>query len=234
MDKLLAITGGTKGIGKAIAIRFLEEGYRVIVCSRNEKNFEAMTRELNNDLKKFLTFFQADVSKKEQAEAFSEAVLDQETELGVLVNNAGIFLPGAIHSEPEGTLQTLMEANMYSAYWISRKLIPKMIREKQGHIFNICSTASIVPYENGGAYCVSKFALLAFSKLLRVELKEKGIKVTAVLPGATWTDSWNSSGMKEERFIPVKDIAEMVFSTYNLSPSTDVEEILIRPQMGDV
>ncbi len=234
MNKLVAVTGGTKGIGKAIAIRFLKAGHRVIVCSRDEKNFKSMRSELENDLSDSLSFFQADVSKQEEAEGFADAVLGLESDLGILVNNAGTFLPGAIHLEPEGTLQTLMEANMYSAYWISRKLIPSMIEKKQGHIFNICSTASIIPYENGGAYCISKFALLGFSKLLRMELMEKRIKVTAVLPGATWTDSWSSSGMEEERFIPVNDIADLIYTTYNLSDSTNVEEILIRPQLGDV
>ncbi len=234
MKKLAVVTGGTRGIGKAIALRFLSEGFQVLVCSRDEKNFVAMSKELDERKGGGLEFFRADLSEKSEAEDFGDWVLEKGQPVEVLVNNAGIFIPGAIHEEPEGTLEKLMKTNVYGAYWLSRKIIPSMIEKKRGHIFNMCSTASIIPYENGGAYCISKFALLAFSKLLRVELMDYGIKVSAILPGATWTDSWSKSGLEEERFIKPEDISEMVFSSYKLSPSTNVEEILVRPQKGDV
>ncbi|MBL7876963.1 MAG: SDR family NAD(P)-dependent oxidoreductase, partial [Cyclobacteriaceae bacterium] len=103
-----------------------------------------------------------------------------------------------------------------------------------GHIFNICSIASIKAYPNGGSYAISKFALLGFSKVLREELKEHGIRVTAVLPGATKTASWAGSTLPDSRFIKPEDVAETIFSAYSLSPNAVVEELLIRPQLGDI
>lgn len=234
MERLAVVTGGTRGIGKAIATRFLEEGFHVIVCSRKESHFTDMQKELSEGNRSRLEFYRADLGVKSEAEAFGDHVLGSGRPVEVLVNNAGIFHPGEVHEEPDGTLENMINVNLYGPYWLSRKLIPQMMEKGRGHIFNMCSTASIIPYTNGGAYCISKFALLGFSKLLRVELMDKGIRVTAVLPGATWTDSWSSSGMGQERFIKAEDVSELIYSTYKLSPSANVEEILIRPQKGDV
>jgi short-subunit dehydrogenase len=150
------------------------------------------------------------------------------------VNNTGEFLPGSIHTEAEGTLEKMMQANLYSAYHLTRILLPKMMETKSGHIFNMCSTASIEAYPNGGSYSLSKFALLGLSKNLREEMKPFNIKVTAIIPGAVYTDSWSESGLPEERFMKVNDIAEMVYAASQLSPRACVEEILLRPQLGDI
>src|SRR5690606_34812846 len=94
--------------------------------------------------------------------------------------------------------------------------------------------ASLTAYPNGGSYAISKFALLGFSRCLREELKPFGIKVTSVMPGATWTDSWMGSGLPEDRYIPAVDIAEAGFSAYNVATSTVVEDLVIRPMLGDI
>src|SRR6478736_764760 len=99
----------------------------------------------------------------------------------------------------------MITTNLYSAYHLSRALIGSMIERKRGYIFNICSTASITPYINGGSYCVSKYALYGMTKVLREELKEFNIKVTAVLPGATKTDSWEGVELPDDRFIKPED-----------------------------
>jgi short-subunit dehydrogenase len=98
----------------------------------------------------------------------------------------------------------------------------------------MCSIASIMAYPNGGSYTISKFALLGFSKCLREEMKTKGIKVTAILPGATWSDSWRGADFPEKRLMEAIDIAKAVWSCYNMSDSAVVEELLIRPQLGDL
>ena len=98
----------------------------------------------------------------------------------------------------------------------------------------MCSVASIKAYDNGGAYSVSKFALLGFSKNLREEMKPYNIKVTAVIPGATYTDSWSSSGIDPKRFMEATDVAEMIYAASQLSVQACVEEILLRPQPGDI
>jgi NADP-dependent 3-hydroxy acid dehydrogenase YdfG len=113
-------------------------------------------------------------------------------------------------------------------------LLPGMMKVKSGHIFNICSIASLDAYNNGGAYSISKFAMYGFSKNLREEMKPHGIKVTHVLPGASYTDSWAGSGIDPKRIMEAGDIAKMVYAAAHLSPQACVEEIIVRPQQGDL
>ena len=105
---------------------------------------------------------------------------------------------------------------------------------KTGHIFTTCSIASLDAYPGGGAYSFSKHALLGFTKNLRQELMAEGIKVTAIIPGAVYTDSWKGSGVPEERIMEADDIAKTVFAATQLSPQAVVDEIIIRPQLGDL
>ena len=98
----------------------------------------------------------------------------------------------------------------------------------------MCSVASFKAYPNGGSYSISKFALLGFSKCLREELKEFNIKVTSILPGATLTDSWSETNLPESRFSKSEDIAELIYSITQLSAFSVVEDVVIRPQLGDI
>src|SRR5690606_29865142 len=156
-------------------------------------------------------------------------VLSDVTGPDVLVNNAGSFIAGSVHNEPEGALETLMQVNLYSAYHLTRRLLPARMERKSGHIFNICSLASLPAYPNGGAYSITKFALAGFSRNLREEMKPYGIKVTAVYPGAAYTDSWAGSGIDPKRMMEAKDVADMVYTAAYLSPQACVEEIVLRP-----
>jgi short-subunit dehydrogenase len=174
------------------------------------------------------------MSDKDQVKAFTDFVNSLKRPVDVLVNNAGSFLPGKVIDEPEGTLEAMIEGNLYSAYYTSRGIAPGMRKAKSGHIFNMCSIASIQAYPNGGSYAISKFAMLGLSKMLREELKKHDVRVTAVLPGATLTTSWQGTEFPDERFMSPEDVADAVFSAYSLSKRSVVEEILIRPQLGDV
>jgi short-subunit dehydrogenase len=176
----------------------------------------------------------ADISKKQEAIELGDWILKQKIPIDVLVNNAGSFIPGSVHNEPEGVLEKMMAVNLFSAYHLTRCLIPGMIKRKEGHIFNICSIASLKAYDNGGAYSISKFALLGFNRNLREEMKPFNIKVTAILPGAAYTDSWAASGIDPRRIMEANDIAELVYSAAHLSPQACVEEIIVRPQLGDL
>ncbi|HTQ27642.1 MAG TPA: SDR family NAD(P)-dependent oxidoreductase, partial [Puia sp.] len=160
--------------------------------------------------------------------------LDTAGKIDVLVNNAGLFLSGSVYNEEAGVLEEMIETNLYSAYHLTRALLPSMMKQKRGHIFNICSIASLNAYPNGGSYSISKFALAGFSKNLREEMKPFGIKVTAVYPGAVYTDSWAGSGVDPRRIMESADIADMVYAASTLSPQATVEEILLRPQLGDL
>jgi short-subunit dehydrogenase len=174
------------------------------------------------------------MADKNQVKSFTTFVLGLKRTIDVLVNNAGHFIPGEITTEPEGTLESMIHANLYSAYYATRGFVASMKQNGTGHIFNICSIASIKAYANGGSYAISKFAMLGFSKCLREELKNDHIRVTAVMPGATKTRSWEAANLPDERFMKTEDVAETIYSAYTLSERSVVEEIIIRPQLGDI
>lgn len=234
MNKLIVVTGGTKGIGRAIVEKFVSHGFDVATCARNSVELAKLEEHLRQGSSVNVYSHVADVSDKKQVLSFVNFISGLKRPVDVLVNNAGYFVPGAISTEPDGALESMIQANLYSAYHTTRGLVAGMKEKKRGHIFNICSVASIKAYANGGSYAISKFALLGFSKCLREELKDFGIRVTALLPGATKTASWDDSALPEERFMKVEDIADTVYSAYMLSGRSVVEEIIIRPQLGDI
>lgn len=238
MEKLqptLVVTGGTKGIGKAIVKKFAQNGFQIFTCSRKAENVQTLVNEISQNFPNIsLHAIPADLSQKVGVEKFAEFVKSQTAQIDVLVNNTGFFLPGQIHNEVEGTLEAMIETNLYSAYHLTRAFLPMMMSRQQGHIFTICSTASITAYTNGGSYCISKFALHGMTKVLRAELKTHNIRVTAILPGATLTDSWAGVDLPPERFIKPQDVADALWACFQLSPQSVVEEVLIRPQLGDI
>ncbi len=235
MNKWLVVTGGTKGIGRAIVEKFASEGFNIITCARNAENLRQLSSEMAAAYQNIRVHtFKADLARKEEVTAFISFIFSHTNTIDILVNNSGLYVPGQIHNEKEGTLEQMIETNLYSAYHLSRALVPGMISRQQGAVFNICSTASIMPYVNGGSYCISKYALYGMTKVLREELKEHNIKVTAVLPGATKTASWEGVELPDTRFIKPEDVAASIFNVYTLSPNAVVEEILIRPQLGDI
>ena len=178
--------------------------------------------------------FVADLSIKSEALAFSSFIRELGRPVDVLVNNIGTFYPGQVYNEEDGVLEKTIETNLYSAYYVTRGIVDGMIAAKRGYIFTICSTASIVAYPRGASYCISKFALLGMTKVLREELKEFGIKVTAVIPGSTLTRTWDGVDLPEEVFMKPEDVGSAVYSAYILSPNTVLEEMILRPQQGDV
>ncbi len=229
----IVITGASRGIGSAIAERFAAEGNTLILCARNQVKLNSFAEELQQKSAAKVLTYAADLSKKEEAIAFGNWCLEKCLP-DVLINNAGSFVPGCIHDEADGNLEQMIEVNLYSAYHLTRVLVPKMIERKAGHIFNMCSIASLKAYENGGSYSISKFALAGFSRNLREELKPHNIKVTSVYPGAVYTDSWSGSGVAPERIMESKDIAEMIYAAAHLSLQACVEDIVLRPQLGDL
>ncbi len=235
MKKTLVISGGTKGIGRAIVERFAQEGFTLFTCSRHAKDLSHLAKAIEGKYPKAKLYtFVADLSIKEEVLRFAKAALKAVPQVDLLINNAGAFRPGELATEPEGQLEWAMRTNLYSAYHLTRALLPSMLRNRKGHIINICSVASLKAYPEGGSYSISKYALLGFSKNLREELKDKGIRVTSVMPGATWSDSWKGVDLPRERLMEAEDIAKAVWSAWEMGPSAVVEEIVLRPQQGDL
>lgn len=235
MKNLIIITGGTKGIGRAVAEKFAENGFDIVTCARNQNDLKAMELTFQEKYPLIRLFaFKADLSKKEEVNVFLDFIKGINKPIDSLINNTGLFIQGQIHSEEDGILESLIQTNLLSAYNVTRGVIKSMMDRRKGHIFNICSTASIVPYINGGSYCITKFALYGMTKVLREEMKSFDIKVTAVLPGATYTSSWEGVDLPIERFMPPTDVADSIYGIFSLSQGSNVEEILIRPQLGDI
>ncbi len=231
----IVITGASKGFGRAIAEIYAAHGHSLYICSRNEiALYKAMEELLTRYPGAKIKAKARDLSKKEEVIDLAGWLLANAFHIDILVNNAGRFKPGSIHNEKEGSLEEMITTNLYSAYQLTRLLLPSMIKRKSGHIFNMCSIASLQAYSNGGAYSISKFALLGFSKNLREEMKPHQIKVTAVLPGAAYTDSWSGSGIDPKRIMEAGDVAAMIYAASQLSAQACVEDIILRPQLGDL
>ena len=231
----IVITGGSKGIGKTLAEKFAVTGNNIFICARGENDLIRTVREIKekNDGVR-VEYYVADLGTKESAVKISEWLDACHVTPDVLINNAGQFLPGSIFNEQEGTLEKMMTVNLYSAYYLTRALLPSMIKNISGHIINMCSIASLKAYANGGSYSISKHALMGFSRNLREEMKPYNIKVTSVFPGAVFTASWSGSNIDPNRIMEETDIAEMIYAAANLSPQACVEDIIIRPQLGDL
>ncbi len=226
------ITGATKGIGRATSELLAKNGFDIAICARTKTDLDKMKASLERLYGIQVLAEVVDMSDKSEVKAFTTKIRKDWGSVDILVNNAGVFIPCELaNPDNEGAFEMMMNLNLYSTYYMTQGILPMMTEKKSGHIFNICSIASIMPY---GAYAVSKHAMLGFSKVLREEVKENGVRVTAIMPGATYTASWEGSDLPVERFMKAEDIAQSLFDIYNLSKHTVVEEIILRPQLGDI
>lgn len=229
------ITGASKGIGAAISELFASKGVNLAICARNNEDLTVFHKNMN---KKYpdveIMSMSVDVSKKDEILRFVTMIKSNWSHVDILVNNAGIYVPGEVHTEDDGILERLMEVNVYGPYNLTRALMPYFLKQKDGYIFNMCSVASLIAYPNGGSYSITKFALNGFTKALRAELLDKGIKVCAVFPGATWSHSWKGVDLPEDRLMQPEDVAKAIWLQLELSPSAVMEDIILRPQLGDL
>lgn len=230
------ITGASKGIGKAVAEKLAEEGFDIAICARTAEDLAVAKKAIEAKRAGVKVLAEVvDMGEKAQVLAYGKKVLETfNAAPDILVNNAGIFVPGAVHEEEEGHLEKMMAVNLYSAYHLTRFLLPAMKERRSGHIFNLCSTASHKAYPNGGSYSITKFALLGFSQNLREEMKPFSVKVTSVSPGPTLTASWQGYDGPADRLMEPGDVASMIWAAYTLSKQAVVEDILMRPMLGDM
>jgi short-subunit dehydrogenase len=229
MQRIAVVTGGSKGIGLEIVRKFLQEGFKVISVSRSLGSLNALQKEFTENL----LVLKADLSKKEDVKRVGKEIRDLHTSVHVLVNNAGVFIPGEISTEEDEVFELQMALNLNAAYYLSKMIIPLLKQSQDGYIFNMCSTASVIGYPNGGAYCISKHALIGMSKVLRLELMPNKIAVSSILPGATLTDSWKNTEQTVERFVKPSTIAKAIWFAWETRDNAVMEEILLRPVEGD-
>lgn len=234
MNFTAVITGASKGIGFSVAQRLAEAGFSLFIVGRDNNRLAEAKSQLLLSGAPEVHAFSGDLSQSDVAKDCVAAIVNTWGSITVLVNNAGVFLPGTMMEEDEGQFETLMATNMNSAYHITKGLWPLLKLSKRAHVFNMCSIASITAYAAGGSYSVVKFGLLGFSKSLRLEGMPHGIRVSSVLPGATLTDSWAGVDLPESRFMRADDVAETIFTAFEINDRTVMEEIVLRPLLGDL
>ncbi|MDP9077892.1 MAG: SDR family oxidoreductase [Bacteroidota bacterium] len=229
------ITASTKGMGRAIAIAFAKEGINLAVCSRNASDLDAFKSELSaiNPNIKIVTSV-TDVSIKQQVLDFAAAAEAQLGTISIIVNNAGIYEYSSILDDADGTLEKHVNTNLAPAYELYRYFGKKMISAGEGHIFNICSVASLSPIAEAGTYSVTKYALLGLTKVMRTEMQPHGVKVTAVIPGSTLTDSWKGMQVDKDKMVLPEDVALAIVNIYKMSGGANVDEIVITPTYGQI
>ena len=229
------ITGATKGMGRSIAIAFAKEGINLAVCSRNENDLLKFKQELQQINPKIKVFTQlADGSIKEQLLKFAGAAEQELGFISIVVNNLGMFDPVSILDENENAFDKQLNTNLMPAYHLYRYFGKSMMAAREGHIFTICSVAALNPIAEAGTYSVTKFALLGLSRVMRLEMMPHNVKVTAVIPGSTLTNSWEGTTIEKDKFVLPDDIASAIVNVYKMSPGANVDELIIKPVGGQI
>lgn len=231
---VVAVTGASHGIGRAVAAAFAGgPDAQLALISRNESLLEE-TRSLCREQGGEAEYYICDVTDEDAVADVANAIRERWGTPDVLVNNAGLFEPGPVRDTDLHTFREQVDVNLTSAFTVTKAFLNEMIDRESGHIFFMCSVASIKGYPGGAAYCAAKHGLLGLARALREETKKHGVRVTALIPGATYTRSWEGSGLAEDRFMPPEDIAAALLNAYHLSHRSVIEELLLRPQQGDI
>jgi NADP-dependent 3-hydroxy acid dehydrogenase YdfG len=235
MKPVVVITGASQGIGAAIARVFAREvpGVRLALVARNARNLAATARACAQ-AGATAAAFACDVSDEGEVAAMAAAVTQRFGTVDVLVNNAGKFTGAPFLKMSVADFDRMIAVNLRSVFLVSRAFVPAMARRRRGDVFNMSSVAGLQAFPGGAGYSAAKFGVAGLSKTLRAELAGRGVRVCCVYPGATVSPSWRGSGVPAARMMPAADVARAFLDIYRLTRRTVVEEIVLRPQRGDL
>jgi len=222
------VTGGNRGIGKAIATRLAALGAAVAICGRDSQTLAITASELQA-VGTPIHSQRADVTKSSDVDAL---IKETETALGaisILVNNAGMGLFGPVQEKTEQEWDTLMNTNLKSVFLVSRKVIPGMIQRKSGDIINISSLAGKSTFAGGGLYCASKWALQGLSGCMAEDLRNFGIRVSTVCPGSVATEFSGRGPKDASKVLTAQDVAHAVAMIATQGPQSFLSEVQLRP-----
>ncbi|MGC1187554.1 MAG: SDR family NAD(P)-dependent oxidoreductase [Candidatus Acidiferrales bacterium] len=222
------VTGGSRGIGFAVARRLGSMGAKVAICARDAQKLEESAAKLREEDIAVLPV-SADVSKAGDITRLIEQVEKSMGPLDILVNNAGIglFKPGQQATEEEW--DRVLDTNLRGVFLMCRAVAPSMIRRRTGHIVNISSLAGKNAFANGAVYCASKWGLQGFSFCLAEDLRAHGIRVSVICPGSVATDFGKHEGKDVTKLLQPEDVAHAVAMLVTQAPQSFVSELLMRP-----
>jgi short-subunit dehydrogenase len=235
-NKIAWIVGGSRGIGYACAEALGKEGYDLVISSRRRSELEDAAATLRSSAASVLSV-PCDIAKENNVKAAYTAIVEHCGEgPHVLVNSAGISPWSTFSETSTEEFDSVIAINTRGVFLTSREVLPAMYEREEGTIVQILSVASIKGYKNGAAYVASKFAALGFTNALREEARQHGVRVIAVLPGATETELWGASEREEfhERMMQPEDVAQAVVAALREPNRALMEEILLRPIQGDI
>jgi NAD(P)-dependent dehydrogenase (short-subunit alcohol dehydrogenase family) len=230
----IVITGASQGIGRAIAEAFAnEQDARLALVARTASKLETVAAACRDAGAKALVC-PTDVTDDDAVAHMADTVRDAWGVPDVLVNNAGAFTPAPLDETPPDAFREQVDVNLNAPFVVTKAFLEGMVDRGSGHLFFMASVAALQAYPGSVAYCAAKHGLLGLARVVREETKEHGLRVTTLLPGATRTPSWEGTDLPDERFIAPEDVARAVVDAYHLSDRTVVEEMVLRPQEGDV
>jgi 3-oxoacyl-[acyl-carrier protein] reductase len=222
------VTGGSRGIGRAIALRLAKLGASVAICGRDVKALAATEAELKQSGSPIHSQV-ADVSQSADVTALIDKTQTALGPISILVNNAGIGLFGPAHEKTEDDWDRVLNTNLKSVFLVSRAVAPSMIQRSAGDIINISSLAGRNAFAGGGIYCASKWGLQGLSACMAEDLREHGIRVSVVSPGSVAT-AFSTRGSKDlAKVLSPEDVARAVEMIVTQSPQSFVSEIQLRP-----
>ena len=231
MTPVVLITGASQGIGAAIAK--VLPGVKLALVARNQPNLDRVAKACAK-LGAEAHTFACDVADEAAVGLMAGEVTQRFGTVDVLINNAGDFSAAPFLDLSVADFDRMIAVNLRSVFLISRAFVPAMVKRGSGDVFNMSSIAGLIAYPNGAAYGAAKFGVSGLSKVMRAELKDKGVRVCCVYPGATASPSWDGSGVDAGRMMPAEDVARAFLDIYRLTRRTVVEEIILRPQQGDL
>ncbi|MCX7737157.1 MAG: SDR family oxidoreductase [Candidatus Kapabacteria bacterium] len=230
------LTGASRGIGKAVAERLVSTNANLILSASTKESFQNMVNEFSNFSN--VLFFPFEISNYDEIRKIYSRIISLFGKVDILINNAGIgIFKELIEITPEDFDKT-MSVNFKGSYFCIQSVLPEMIKNQFGMIINISSIAAISNFPAGTIYGASKAALSSMSNSLREEVRQFGIKVIDILPGATETEIWDKDSLENysHRMMKPEDIAEVVLSAIylNLNPRLMTEQIIVKPQLGNI
>jgi 3-oxoacyl-[acyl-carrier protein] reductase len=222
------VTGGSRGIGRSIALRLAALGASVAICGRDRPALQSVSQELQKLAPRVLAEV-ADVTRSADVDSL---VAKTEAALGpisILLNNAGIGLFGPIQQKSEADWDRVLDTNAKSVFLVSRAVAPSMIQLGRGDIINISSLAGRNAFAGGSLYCASKWAVQGLSACMAEELREHGIRVSVVCPGSVATEFSGRSPKDPSKVLAPEDVAHAVAMILTQGPQSFISEVQLRP-----